>query len=178
MVPTFVSLVFIFTLVAAITDLRTRKIPNWLTVPACVAGIAFHLVTGGLSGLGVALGGFAVGFGLLLVLWLIGGGGAGDVKLMGALGAWLGPVPIVIVFLLSTCFAILCTLLLVVGQFLTNGYGFVRRRYLPTQATLGTGTVRTQHEKVKRRILPYAMPVALATWTFLAWKVLEANYLT
>ena len=90
--------VVIFTAVAAYIDWKTRKLPNVLTVSFFLAGLLFHLihgaVTGGWSGafgeLLFALKGFGVGFGILLPLWLIGGGGAGDVKLFGALGAWLG----------------------------------------------------------------------------------------
>ena len=87
----FLIAVLVFTIIAMVTDLSTRKLPNWLTVPAFVAAIVFHTFTSGWRGLGLCMGGFAVGFGLLLVLWLIGGGGGGEVKLMGALGAWLGP---------------------------------------------------------------------------------------
>ncbi len=86
-----------FTLVAAVWDLRTKRLPNWITVPAFVAGVIFHVVLGAvtqtpwLSGAGhgllSALAGFATGFLPLMVLWLTGGGGAGDVKLMGAVGA-------------------------------------------------------------------------------------------
>jgi len=83
----FVLVVGAFTAVAAVSDLRTRRLPNWLTVPAFAAGLLAHTVVNGFAGLGFALLGFATGFGLLLVLWLIGGGGGGDVKLMGALGA-------------------------------------------------------------------------------------------
>ena len=72
--------------VAVPVDLKTRRIPNGLTVPAFVCGVVFHVIRGGWAGLGFSLGGFATGFGILLVLWLIGGGGGGDVKLMG--GHW------------------------------------------------------------------------------------------
>jgi prepilin peptidase CpaA len=90
--------VLVFTITALIWDARTRKIPNVLTVPAFCLGLLFHLVngfwlagfTGALAGVLFALKGFALGFGLLLILWFIGGGGGGDVKFMGALGCWLG----------------------------------------------------------------------------------------
>ena len=85
--PTLASAVMLFTGLAFLCDLKTRRIPNWLTVISLVLALAFHLTTGGWPGLLAALGGFAVGFGILLVLWLIGGGGGGDVILMGALGA-------------------------------------------------------------------------------------------
>ena len=78
----------IFTPVALLIDVKTKKIPNKLTVPVFAVGLLFQIAVG--FGLLFALGGFAVGFGLMLVLWLIGGSGGGDVKFMGALGVWLG----------------------------------------------------------------------------------------
>ena len=78
-----------FMAVALFIDLKTRRIPNWLTVTALAGGVLFNVVSNGWLGLQLSLGGFGVGFGTLLILWLIGGGGGGDVKMMGAVGAWV-----------------------------------------------------------------------------------------
>lgn len=78
-------------LCAVVTDVRARRIPNVLTFGAAAAAVLFHLVTGGIGGLGTALGGWAAGTALFLPFFLLGGMGAGDVKLLAALGAWLGP---------------------------------------------------------------------------------------
>jgi len=88
------------TLVATITDLRSRRIPNWLSYPAMLAGSGMVLagaLIGWSEAMGVpdameALGGFLLGATLLGVLYLSHGGGAGDVKLAAALGILLGPV--------------------------------------------------------------------------------------
>ena len=88
------------TLVATITDLRFRRIPNWLSYPAMLAGAGIVLagtLTGWSEAMGVpdameSLGGFLLGATLLGVLYLSHGGGAGDVKLAAALGILLGPV--------------------------------------------------------------------------------------
>jgi prepilin peptidase CpaA len=72
-------------------DLRMSRIPNWLTFGAAAAALAFHLATGGASGVAQGIGGWVAGVALLLAPYALGGLGAGDVKLMGALGAWLGP---------------------------------------------------------------------------------------
>ena len=77
--------------VACLFDVRTRRIPNWLTFGGAAAGLLFHLFNGGLTGAEGSVAGWAVGVALLLASYWLGGMGAGDVKLVGALGAWLGP---------------------------------------------------------------------------------------
>jgi prepilin peptidase CpaA len=72
-------------------DLRTRRIPNYLTLGTAVAGLAFNFMGQGLSGLTNGLLGMLLGFFLLILPYLWGGMGAGDVKALAALGAWLGP---------------------------------------------------------------------------------------
>jgi prepilin peptidase CpaA len=72
-------------------DLRTRRIPNWLTFGAAAVGLAYHIVTGGASGAALGIAGWATGVALLIAPYALGGMGAGDLKLLGALGAWLGP---------------------------------------------------------------------------------------
>ena len=76
--------------VAAATDLRSRRIPNALTGPMFLAGLAWSLAIGGFSGLGdSALAALALAAPYVL-LFLIAGGGAADAKLMAAVGAWVG----------------------------------------------------------------------------------------
>ncbi|HYM80484.1 MAG TPA: A24 family peptidase [Candidatus Limnocylindria bacterium] len=81
--------VLIIAVLATRSDVKTRKIPNALTFPALLAGLATHLALGGGSGLLAAVLGMAVAGGLLLPGWLLKWMGAGDVKLMAAIGAWL-----------------------------------------------------------------------------------------
>jgi prepilin peptidase CpaA len=83
----------------AFIDLRTRRVPNALTVSLAVAGVAGAV--SGLSGLsvGASLFGFVIGLLLMLPGYLFGATGAGDVKLLAAVGAWLGPAPVGTAFL-------------------------------------------------------------------------------
>lgn len=82
---------FALLLVAAIYDVRYRRIPNWLTVTGAVAGLVMNCVIGPpLAGLIFTLQGFAVAFGFYMVLYVLRAMGAGDVKLMGAVGAMVG----------------------------------------------------------------------------------------
>ncbi len=76
---------------AAATDLRSRRIPNWLTVPGLLIGVAANTALGGWSGLKASLLGATVGLTLLLPFVLLRSLGAGDWKLAGALGAFTGP---------------------------------------------------------------------------------------
>jgi prepilin peptidase CpaA len=72
-------------------DWRSRRIPNRLTLPALALGLAINSLAGGWQGVKFAFEGAGLGFGLLLPFVLLRGLGAGDWKLMGALGAFLGP---------------------------------------------------------------------------------------
>lgn len=78
-------------LFASWNDYRTHRVPNWLNAAVAVCGLGLHGYLSGMPGLWHSLGGLGVGFGLLFGLWLVRGMGAGDVKFMAALGAWLGP---------------------------------------------------------------------------------------
>ena len=86
-------------LVAGLWDWRTRRIPNWLTVPALALGIGMNSVAAGWGGTKTALAGGGLALALLLPLVLLRTLGAGDWKLMGALGAFLGPRQLLAVLL-------------------------------------------------------------------------------
>jgi prepilin peptidase CpaA len=82
---------FITSVVACFFDLTTRRIPNVLTLGSALAAFVFQATTGGWSDLGAALAGWLVGAVMFFPFFALGGMGAGDVKLVAALGAWLGP---------------------------------------------------------------------------------------
>ena len=77
-------------IVAAVIDGYKLKVPNWLTFPMIVSGWVVSGVLFGWEGLGWSLAGTAVGLALLLPAYAIGGMGAGDVKLLAGVGAWVG----------------------------------------------------------------------------------------
>jgi prepilin peptidase CpaA len=72
-------------------DYRQRRVPNWLNAAIALAGFGVQAYFNGLSGVGTGALGLGVGFAVLIVPWLMHGMGAGDVKLMMAIGVWLGP---------------------------------------------------------------------------------------
>ncbi len=76
--------------ICVITDLRSRKIYNKVIFPSLIIALAIHLITGGWQAVGSSLLGFLVGLGLLLIPYLLGGMGAGDVKLLALIGALKG----------------------------------------------------------------------------------------
>jgi len=88
-VMTVVALAVAF--VACITDVQSRRIPNVLTFGAAAVAIVVHGIVGGLSGLGTSVAGWLLGAALFMPFFALGGMGGGDVKLLAALGAWLGP---------------------------------------------------------------------------------------
>ena len=76
--------------IACITDLRARRIPNVLTFGAAAAGFSYQFWSQGASGALHSAGGWLLGVAVFLPLFLLRGMGGGNVKLVGALGAWLG----------------------------------------------------------------------------------------
>lgn len=99
LIPT--AVVLAASIVATVTDVRRFKIYNALTIPLLFSGLAFHAITGGWDGLGGSFTGAAIGFATLLLPFLLGAMGAGDVKLIAAMGAWLGAESILIIVLVG-----------------------------------------------------------------------------
>jgi prepilin peptidase CpaA len=166
-----------FTLAAVIYDVRAGKLPNRLTVPAFFAGLLFHLVNGfwqsgpagAADGVLFALRGFATGFGILLVLWLLGAALGGDVKLMGALGSWLGAWVTFQVLVVSALFAGLCTLGMLALELAGVRSPWARKAASgPRKGVKTTGDSAPVPLLGRRGAVPFGVPATLATWTVLA----------
>jgi prepilin peptidase CpaA len=164
----FAALVGLFALLCAVLDYRTMKIPNWLTVSAAVIGLGYHTIAP--QGIGPlwALAGFAVGFSLLIVPWLLGGGGMGDVKMLAALGTWLGPLMVLVAFGGGAILASIGAIGVLVYSTVDCGISATQRRYLAARAG-SSSDIRQETPRKIRRVLPFAVPVAIATWLVLAW---------
>src|SRR5689334_11161770 len=76
---------------AVAIDVRTRRIPNWLTGSLVATGITQSLLIFSPLSPAQAIGGMLAGFGLSFVLFALGARGGGDVKLFAGIGAWMGP---------------------------------------------------------------------------------------
>jgi prepilin peptidase CpaA len=127
-------------LIATVIDIRTRRIPNALT--AAMSGVGIGLAATGISGvsLGAATVGLLLGFALMLPGHVLGATGAGDVKLMAAVGAIVGPGLVVNAFLFSA----------IAGGLLAIAVALRRRRLSTTLA--GTARLIAAPTEVKREI--------------------------
>ena len=115
-------------LVAAATDLASRRIPNLLTAPLFVAGVVWSGFDAGLGGVGTSLAAAVLLALPFIVLFLMAGGGAGDAKLMGAIGAWLG-LSQGLITLAAVC---LC------GGVLAVIYALFKKRFVETFKNVGS----------------------------------------
>jgi len=77
---------------ASLTDVAHQKIPNVITYPLALFGLIYNIALAGMSGLLFSFSGILVGGGILLLFYALGGMGAGDVKLLAAVGSILGPL--------------------------------------------------------------------------------------
>jgi len=103
-------------LLAAAYDLRFRRIPNWLTMSGVVLGLGVNAILFGARGFGLSALGLLCAFAVYLPLYLIRGMGAGDVKLMAAVGALVGPLHWLGIFLATGILGGVVAVLLILGR--------------------------------------------------------------
>lgn len=153
-------------LIASWYDYRWHRVPNWLNALVGVAGLGTQTAVHGWLGLEYGVQGMLVGFGLLVALWAMNGMGAGDVKLMAALGCWMGPH--------LTFYAVLVGGLL--GGVIALGMIVYHRNWAATSANLGIlmtkmcrrdtvfseyGSARSMSQSAG--MLPYAIPLSIGS---------------
>ena len=149
---------------ACITDLRSRRIPNVLTLTGALAAILFHTVTGGWIAGASSLGGWVIGAILFFPLFALRGMGAGDVKLLAAVGAWLGPAQVPVVALMTS----IAGGVIALAVAFTYGYlGTALRNMVSLLKHWGLTGVRPLPEVTLERTrgprLAYAVPIAIGT---------------
>ena len=161
--------VLAFVALCAGVDLRTRRIPNRLSGSGMVLGAVLQTLYFGLTGLGASLAGLLVMVGLLLLPFALGGLGGGDVKMMGAVGAFLGPRA-----------ALAALLLGLAGGGVVMAVHLARRgRLRETVRTVGTmatasvlggslAPLRVSAAQPGAITLPYSVPLGLGTIAALA----------
>jgi len=151
-------------LLAAIYDRRSHRIPNLLTYPTMVVGLAYHGLTNGLDGFFLSAGGLALGIGIFILPYLMGGMGAGDAKLMGAVGSILGPRGVFVAFIFSGVVGGIYALILLIinhkyGKEFIIKYGTVLKIFIFTGQFVPISA--SKKEEVPK--LPYGIAIALGT---------------
>jgi prepilin peptidase CpaA len=159
-------------LLAAIIDGWKLKVPNWITFPLVVGGWAYSTACFGWEGLAWSLLGTVVGLGLLLPAYAIGGMGAGDVKLLAGVGAWVWATTTVYAFCVSA----------LVGGVIAVGMVVWRRDWLHHfyQFWMIAGEIAEVRDpnklsaiaaerKSSMLLLPYGIPIAIGSIAYFAW---------
>lgn len=152
--------------VSVFYDIRFRRVPNWLTFPTMFVGIGYHIVTGGLPGLLLSLGGLLVGFGVLVVFYMFGGMGAGDVKLMAAIGALLGPKDVLFAAVYTAIIGGMYAVILLVTQ--RRNRRALERFALMTKALVSTGHLTYIPKGESEETTPLCYGIAIAVGTLVA----------
>jgi prepilin peptidase CpaA len=168
--------VTIAALVSAVTDLWKFKVYNVLTIPLLLSGFIYHAVMGGTSDFSRSVSGALFGFGILIAPYVMGGMGAGDVKLMSAVGAWLGWSQTYHVFVASAIAAgIYAMVLILMSNKLLETWVNVQimwhrftifGRYLGAEERVEVAVVRNDR---RRRVIPFAAMVAVGIIATIAW---------
>jgi len=168
-------LVTVTLVVAAVIDGWKLKVPNWITFPMIISGWIYSTAfseSAGWEGLMWSLVGTAVGLAVLLPAYAIGGMGAGDVKLMAGVGAWVWPAATFYAFCVSAVVGGVLAVLMVLVT------GSLRKHHAQFWAIwTEIITIRDPEalseiaakRKSKMRLLPYGIPLAIGTIGYFAW---------
>ncbi len=163
-------------LASAWSDARNGKIPNALVYPAALAGMTLNLFQSGMTGLLQSIAGIAVGIALLLIPYVMGGMGAGDVKLMGAVGSFIGPKGALAAFVCSAFAGLIYAIIILLRQGLL---GKTLSRYW-TVFVLSVWGGEAQYVRPSEReqnLPPLRYAIAIAVGTAVAMAGMQAGYL-
>jgi Flp pilus assembly protein protease CpaA len=176
----FIVVVALYVVAAGYTDLRMQRIPNYLTVPVAIAGLVCSLLRelalpGYPTTLPNCLLGFALGFAIFFIPFMFGGGGSGDLKLVAALGAWLGWLYLLFALVLSSMFALILAFVVWTSRFSASG-GNAGKAKDPAKSGGNDRTAKPKPKARRRSAVPFAIPVALGTLCILGGMVLKNLY--
>lgn len=157
---------------AAIIDGMKLKVPNWLTFHFILGGLVFAGWTAGLPGLAWSLGGMTLGLVLLLPLYAIGGMGAGDVKLLAGVGAWMGPALTLGAFVTSAVVGGVIAVAMVAwsGEYVRH---WVMMQSIGHEILTVRNPSKLSATAAERKptmmLLPYGIPIAAGSIAYFAW---------
>lgn len=161
----------------ALFDLKHRKIPNFITFSSILVAMVFHTSTNGTGGFIFSLAGMFTGIGLLIIPYMLGGAGAGDAKLMGAVGAAIGAGGVFNAFLYVAAtggFYLLLLLLVKRGEYGT----YFMRHVIMLKAFVYTGKffhVPARAEEIQSSKISYGAIIAIGTITYMALQISGNN---
>jgi prepilin peptidase CpaA len=164
---------------AAIFDIRVQKIPNLLTYPTMAAGLIYHSFTNGVDGFFFGAEGLGLGVGLFLIPYLVGVMGAGDAKLMGAVGAGLGAKGVLYAALFSAIAGGLYALIVLLIHF-TFFKGLLKRYAVTIRTLFFTGqlVLIPAAEDGPKPKLYYGVAIALGTLAYICFEMMGYDFLT
>jgi len=159
----FVSLLLVW---AAYIDGKELRVPNWLTFPMFFAGLSYGAITGGWEGFGESLIGAAVGLACLMPLYAVGGMGAGDVKLMAGMGAFVGATVTFYAFVVTVVVGAVMALIMVwwSGKFqhhLSNAY-LIWFEWTTIRNPRELSAIAAER-KPRMSLLPYGIPICIGS---------------
>ena len=162
-------------LLAAVIDHKQRRIPNWMSAAILAAGLTQSFFVGSMVSPGMSVLGMLAGFGLMFPFFVIGAKGGGDLKLMVAVGSWVGPGWVLAIFVIEALIG------LVYSQLIAVSNGRLKMLYRNSAVlAINLAHIRelgVEHAldaekryRVGDRPLPYAVPVLIATVLLMAVK--------
>ena len=168
-----------FTLLAlcTATDIRANKIPNFITMPFAVLAVIVHSLSSGLDGFLLSTAGMATGIGLLILPYIMSGMGAGDVKLMGAVGSFLGAKATFEAFILiAFAGGIYSLALILIRRDVFKGFFSEKLLVLSSMVMLRQYVpIQTESSGQKPR-LKYGVAITLGTIAYLLTKALGIKF--
>ena len=159
-------------ILAAVIDGWKLKVPNWITFPMILSGWAASGIAFGWGGLGASLWGTAVGLGLLLPAYAVGGMGAGDVKLLAGVGAWVGVSQTFWAFAASAVIGAVIAIVMVV---VSRRWRHHQQQFfgILTEILLIRSPSKLSEIAAERKstmmLLPYGIPIAIGTIGYFAY---------
>ena len=154
--------------IAATIDLRVQKIPNLLTFPTMILGLIYYSITTGWNGLLFSIEGLALGIAIFIIPYLMGGMGAGDAKLMGAIGAIIGPKGVLLASLFTAIAGgIYALTILLLNHKYSKSFIVRNAMTLKTLALTGQFIPISADESEKKFTLCYGVAIAIGTISYL-----------
>jgi prepilin peptidase CpaA len=161
-----VKAVSVILIIAAWIDGRDLRVPNWITFPMVLAGLMYSTWAGGVAGFGAGILGMCAGLLTLLPLYSVGGMGAGDVKLMAGIGAWMGWQVTLAAFAVSAVLGAIMAVVMVLWRGNTSHhYGnalLILSEWLAIRNPSKLSEIAAER-KPRMMLLPYGIPICIGT---------------